>query len=597
MNILQNILLANLDIQSNEDLYVRCFDGAFLMRKEKRLVFKKHSIAKFDTFFNSFSILKWKTYTAVRNIKLRISGGGGLYLKINKNQIGVETQTINEYHLDFTQTACIDIEFANLDEFVDGMLFFELIALSDDAYIDGGFFYTEQEPINQVKLVCVITHFNRKQYLLPTLARLKNGLFDDTDYNQKIKLIIVDNSQNIQPDEAQGAIVIPNQNYGGSGGFMRGLLYAKDNNFTHCLFMDDDASCELDSIKRAYALMQYSTSDKLAVGAILLEENFPWKTIEAGAKLIETAMSYQTNSIKGNFDARLVRDLLCLEQQNTHIDYLGWWFLMFNIADIRHLSFPFYVRGDDALFPITNKLNLITINGIHSYGETFSNKENPLTRYLGFRAVTAIYLMNKKANMLAVMKKFSQWYIVNLFSYHYSSAKALSVSLHDVMLEKTKIFSEDLDGEKFRAKIKPLLNKEKLLPIQTDNIDIQYNFGYKSKLNRIFRFLTLNGLLLPNCFLKNQIVFQHKHYRATFREIFRYKKVIYIDEKNQTAFIAEHDKGKLFQGLLELGKCLCLIYKEFNTAKQDFLAQKDYLTSEEFWRKAYNLNSQSRKDN
>ena len=39
-----------------------------------------------------------------------------------------------------------------------------------------------------------------------------NGLFDDTDYNQKIKLIIVDNSQNIQPDEAQGAIVIPNQN-------------------------------------------------------------------------------------------------------------------------------------------------------------------------------------------------------------------------------------------------------------------------------------------------------------------------------------------------------------------------------------------------
>lgn len=76
MNVLQNILFPSLDIQANEDLYIRCFDGAIALRQEKKIIFKKHSRACFDTFFNSFTIGKWKKYTAVRNINLRISGGG-----------------------------------------------------------------------------------------------------------------------------------------------------------------------------------------------------------------------------------------------------------------------------------------------------------------------------------------------------------------------------------------------------------------------------------------------------------------------------------------------------------------------------------------
>lgn len=474
------------------------------------------------------------------------------------------------------------------------MLFFELIALSDEAHIDGGCFYTEQEPINQVKLACVITHFNRKQYLLPTLARFKNDLFNNADYNQKIKLIIVDNSQNIQADEAEGAIVIPNQNYGGSGGFMRGLLYAKDNNFTHCLFMDDDASFELDAIKRAYALMQYSTDKNLAIGGILLEDNHPYLVWEAGAQYINTPLTHHTIHNYQLTDARLIDNLLFLERENLPIHYQAWWFLLFNIDEMKHLSFPFYVRGDDILFSLQNQFKLITLNGISLFGANFRNKENVISRYLGFRAMAAIYLMmSEKCNVLAIMRQFSAWCFANLLSYNYSSAQAIYLALHDVLVNKTTTFSNDLNGEKLRNKLKHLVNKEKTTQFDFAILDIKYNHGKNTKINRMFRILTLNGFLLPSFLLKNDVVFQPKNFRAILKEIFLYKKVIYIDESNKTAYIAEHNKKEIFNGLVQWIKGLWLIFKEFNNAKQDFLAQKDYLTSEDFWREVYDLKTKS----
>ena len=52
---------------------------------------------------------------------------------------------------------------------------------------------------------------------------------------------------------------------------MRGLLSLIDSGVhSHALFMDDDASCEAESIARTYALLQYSRDSKTAVAGSLL---------------------------------------------------------------------------------------------------------------------------------------------------------------------------------------------------------------------------------------------------------------------------------------------------------------------------------------
>ena len=178
----------------------------------------------------------------------------------------------------------VDVDFGNLEDHTEGMLFFELISLADDNFINKGFYYTELAPVNSVKLGIVITHFNRKHYVLPAIDRVSKDLLQDPYFKDKISLIVVDNSQNITPEEAQCAIVIPNQNLGGSGGFTRGLMYLEDQkDYTHCLFMDDDASCEIESIRRAYALLQYTTTEKFVVAGAQMSETFPQHMYEKGA--------------------------------------------------------------------------------------------------------------------------------------------------------------------------------------------------------------------------------------------------------------------------------------------------------------------------
>ena len=105
-----------------------------------------------------------------------------------------------------------------------------------------------------------------------------NNYWTTPRYQDNIGLTVIDNSQNISRDEAQGITLIPNNNLGGSGGFTRGLLHLKDEgSFTHCLFMDDDASCEVESIRRCYHLLQFAVTERFAVSGVLMRELEPYR--------------------------------------------------------------------------------------------------------------------------------------------------------------------------------------------------------------------------------------------------------------------------------------------------------------------------------
>ncbi|GAN62494.1 hypothetical protein AA0313_0506 [Acetobacter indonesiensis NRIC 0313] len=109
----------------------------------------------------------------------------------------------------------------------------------EDGHLLGDRIVTEQKLLRAVNLTVVITDFNRKPYLLPSQQKLSNALQAASTWADRLSVVVADNSQTVTDDEACGAKVIPNLNLGGSGGFTRGLLYAKDNHYTHCLFMDD----------------------------------------------------------------------------------------------------------------------------------------------------------------------------------------------------------------------------------------------------------------------------------------------------------------------------------------------------------------------
>ena len=56
-------------------------------------------------------------------------------------------------------------------------MLFILIEAYEETVIEGGHFGTKENPKREVNLGIVITHFNRKQYVIPAIKRLKEELF------------------------------------------------------------------------------------------------------------------------------------------------------------------------------------------------------------------------------------------------------------------------------------------------------------------------------------------------------------------------------------------------------------------------------------
>lgn len=586
MNILQHLVFPNFTIDVPEDLYVRVFNGAHVSRSNKQVNFyQKGSSCVFDTFFNSFTIQTWKNKTSVRQIKLKLFGHGEFVLKINRNKLHEEKRHLSEQIIYLTQDG-VDIDFSDLNNHTEGMLFFELTALADDNYVNGGFYYTDLEPVNDVKLGIVITHFNRKNYVLPAIDRVSKDLLQDPYYQDKISLIVVDNSQNITPEEAQHAIVLPNQNLGGSGGFTRGLMYLEDEKtYTHCLFMDDDASCEIESIRRAYALLQYAVEEKFAVAGSQLREAAPAIIHEKGARFQNFV-----KPLHAGRDMRSVQDLLLAEKNDFTPNYGAWWFFAFKIKSVDNHPFPFFVRGDDISFSVQNNFLINTLNGIAVWGEDFFVKESPMTRYLGFRSLFACTILgNMNFTAQDLKKEFTQWYFASLLSYNYSSAEALKLALHDT-LSGTKTFASDLSATEARTQIAKLSQDEKMQPINREDYDLKfvpYPSRRKHRIRKWIRKLTLNYLLLPECFMKKGIVYQGKFFSANLDQTYRFKKIYYEHEATRTGYVAEFNRKRLWQGYKDYFAAIKLINERFDAAKADYLSNKDELTSRHFWEKVY----------
>ncbi len=580
---IQQLILPGLLFGVPGDMYVRVQNEQCLPLLSKRtLKFSESGTVTFDTYFNALTVHTWKKHCALENIFLNLSGKGRFILRFGLHRMGHSSRWISEQSIELNSGNEFKTQLDFWNDLDAGLLYFSLTALSDGE-LDSGCFSTSTQPENPVKLGIVITHFNRKQYALPAIKRIQQELLDDSLYAGKIDLIVVDNSQNITDEEAPGAKVIPNKNLGGSGGFMRGLLHLKDNEYTHCLFMDDDASCEIESIRRAYALFQFSHTPKMALSGSLLREVEPSRLFEKGAQF--NGLCHPINS---GLDMRKTTDLVMAEINDKAPDYGGWWFYMFKLTDIEHYSFPFFVRGDDIMFGFANSFSIVTMNGIACWGDDFGLKSSPLTLYLDARnhlLQSLTYLNKSKFFCIKLLLGFS---LARLFSYNYASSKAINMSIEHV-LEGPEFWKKNMDLSDIRKSVNSLTPSEKLQPITRSDYNTEYGHHRVERLRMVTRWLSLNGFLLPSFLLKDKTLYQHKGFRGLFREVYRYKRVLYEYEPQGVGYLATHNKKEFFSTLFHLSTLLVKLSLNFNSVRAEYKEKLPGMMSEKFWRQIYSL--------
>ena len=589
VNTLQNIIFPDYNPTVPDDMYIRCVGESFFFREEKKVVFEKYGKSILDTYFNAFMLDAWCGRAKITSLSLRLRGEGKFRVRVFLNRFASAGRVVSEKTLALDKQG-ISIVLDEVLQWQDGMVFFEIMALENNASFLGGEYITEMSPPNEVKLGLVITHFNRKNYVIPAIQRITNEILENPFYQNKISLVVVDNSANISVEESGKAQVIANKNLGGSGGFTRGLLHLMDDGaFTHCLFMDDDASCEIESILRTYALLQYVQGDKFAIAGALLREDIPFILHEKGAIFSRGVH----RALKGGMNMLHAHDVLRAQVVEQAPNYGAWWFFAFRIADVQFYPYPFFVRGDDILFGVLNGFDIFSLNGVACWGEDFWVKENPLTRYLGFRSTLVCSMLVDNISWPQLAKIYAKWFAPNLFSYNYASAKAILMAAEDVM-QGPDIFLADMTASDIREKIAPLSAEEKMVPMRRADIDPDYRDGHEHKLRKILRFITLNGFLLPSFLLKQGTIFQHKHFRANFREIFRYKQVYYEYEAGHVGYVAKHDKKRFISLSWQFAISLWRYAFRYHHIRQLYRERLPEMTSLTFWRNVYTTESQGK---
>lgn len=578
LHLIQRILLPNLSIKAIDTSYVRMNNA--LMRYDKgKIYFNKWGHAEFNTYYNALSLNVWKGECGLSELVLSLKGKGNFtanfyYLNQKNEKVALDSTS---FELTENETCeVITIQISSLPSL--GLLCFELYALDEDAELVSGEWKTPELPKRMVKLGIVVTHFNRKEYVLPSIKRIKSQLLEDPLYRDVINFTVVDNSKNISQEEAMGVNVIPNKNLGGSGGFMRGLLHYKNAaDYTHVLFMDDDASCEIDSICRAFNILSHAKNDSTAIAGALLREDISYQLIEQGAFFDRVCIP-----LFHNLDIRSQSVLSEIEHSQRHSDYGAWWFFAFPLSKVKHWSFPFFVRGDDVLFSMINDFRILTTNGIACYGEDFSTKVSALTRYLDSRSGIVNMLLHEN-NPRNIIRAHVNLTMATLFSGQYQSVACIRKSIYDVAKGK-EFWLENMDMAELRQWINENSTDEKMAPLdlRSYNYDINHNFEKSSR--RWLRLLTLNGQILPS---NDKTVLQVKGARASLRQIFRYKNIIYFDEKNSTGYFTTIDRIKFFKCLVKLLKDCVYIYHNFHKMKSKYNTDIDSLTSKEIWEDAY----------
>lgn len=562
----------------SENMFLRGSLSQILFDEDTdKINLKKGATLSFNTYFNAFSLTVWDANCDFNCLFYGISGQGLIRVKLYQQEHRQGRILLEDVSIPLS----MESRYTEIKSFKNkkGILYAEISALTDCVIVKSGF-YTSDLPRNDVKLGIVVTHFKRKKYVLPAIQRINKNLLQDPLYKNKVSLVVVDNSQDLLEEECEGAILLPNKNMGGSGGFSRGLFFLDESKYTHCLFMDDDGSCEIESIRRVINFYAYCCSnEKLSIAGTLFLETTPNLIHEKGAQVLKKGILGQHHGL----DVNDVGNVILADNSLIKCDYGAWCFCAFPIQNLRFYPFPFFVRGDDVLFGAINKFKVISMIGIAVTVDDFNDKESPITKYLSFRSTLVCSVILFNISRLECIYIFLRWYLPVVFSYNYVSAQAIILALED-MLKGPSAFIEDMCGNGFRKKISDLGDSER--KVNFNDFEAKHPSRNESQLARIFRWFTLNGLLLPAFAFKTGSVIQPCGPRATFREIFRYKKVVYVDTKGQ-AYVSKFERLRIVKCLFLAIKAVMQVLCSFNKTKRMFRQSSKEIMTKKFWESVF----------
>lgn len=545
----------------------------------------------FSTYFNGFSIGKWKKYTNIEQVSLCLLIKGHCRISLVQNilgETGVDTICLDTYEIDTQEAKRETFEYKNPR--IEGILGFQVECLGEQAWINEGGYETNfpEEQTQKVDIAINICTYRREQYILENIEILKEAILENSTsplYGH-LQVFVADNGKSLPYEELNTEYlhIFPNRNVGGAGGFTRGLieiLHAQgQKQNTHILMMDDDVVIEPEALFRTYMLLKCRKQEyrDAFVGGAMLKLDEPYMQVEAGAlwnggKIISNKKQYDMRELT-----------LCLDnEQEVNADYHAWWYCCIPMSKISkdNLPLPIFIRGDDVEYGLRNMKDLILLNGICVWHESFENKYSSFLQYYIIRNMLYDNALHcDRYGLSRFLVKLCATVARELVFYRYKNIDLIFKGVEDFY--KGVAFLEHTDGEKLHQTIMEIGYRPTPMDRPEDYSDkLEHDKTKLTGKEKVKACLLLAGFFLP---AKGKEWKTVSMARCRVQDFFRQKNIINYDAVSGKAFMTQKSVRKTFG---YLGKLLGITVQSifiYNKKRKQFKQEASKVMTEVFWK-------------
>ena len=592
--ILQELLFPNGDTCSTLEMYFHPREGEHAPWRDPELDalrLPQWSHLDLDTYFNSFSIGKWRKYTKLGNLSLSLELAGEVQVQlVHWEMIGNKKfrHVFAEHICHAGERGTFDFEIP-METAERGVVCCSLYALDQACALFGGAYETEiaTEQLNAVDIAVDICTFRREAFIERNLDLLNREIIKNPDCEMygHLDVFIADNGKTLDIPRLQGERIhiVPNKNTGGSGGFARGMMeiidYAPVRAFTHVLVMDDDVLINPDALLRNYRLLRLLKPEyagKTIAGAMLRLDN-RWKQHECcgnwNGRFVESG--------KRRLDLRKVENVLKNEVE-VPFDFNAWWYSCIPMSRISNdnLPMPMFIRMDDVEFGLRTGGDILTLNGICLWHEPFAYK---FTSSMDYYEIRNLMMMNAIHRPDVTWVKMSEQLLyrvlANLVRYRYKDCELVLRGVEDYLAGAEGLTRRDADAlhkEIMAASDKFVTLDE--LELQFDEKTYRKNLKKNKSLLSTVRLAFLNGLFLPP---KGPTVVDA--FLSPPWACYRRKALLNYNELSGRGFVTRRSVLKSLSYLFRaIGLCFRLA-TGYNAAGQTYREAHKVLTSRAFW--------------
>jgi len=583
--ILYSFLSPTYELCCEEPLYYRFWgEHIYYSYEDQSVHMGENSSVDLLTYFNAFSAVKWEKYTNVDRVSIYLDFKGEATAEaVCLGEDG--ESTFATWKLQAESRTTLELP---LGKYPETGIWGLRIHAGHESVLYGGGYLTDVPEMQTVHLGIGITTFRREEAVKAAVARLGKAIAGHPLYHDAIEITVVDNGQTLVPEDVPAANLIPNRNLGGTGGFMRSLIHYQDKGgYTHCLFMDDDATCEAGALFRSMSFIRHALDPKLALSGAMLNENIQFLQWENGAWF-----DGGCHPLKHDLDLRDPQNLLSNESETSQRIYGAWWFFFFPIAEVQQYSLPFFVRGDDIDFSYSNDFLIKSLNGVSCWQEDFKTKENAMTVYLFLRShiVHHLTIPRLKCSFRTIWKILWGHFERYNNSYLYGSAACVNLAIKHV-LKGPKFWEDNIVPTEILKQIKNLSACETPLPLtkefRASLIPIEKNLK-----TRIFpvrlRKMSCYGHLLPNFMIrKTPQDMMYKWQMPNKNRVYMHDQVFMVDEVARKKTLLKRNVKYYFKNSFNFFALMLRLFIRYGSLRDLYGKEQKTQRTQIFWKKQF----------